>query len=433
MNTPGTDQPTGGPAASPGIDGREENTGAGGAPPSDAASDGGANTAPPRSDAANGPGPSLPSLPIDIDPDSQRLVWDAMELLEFAVQSGFKTQDGRHIPDSIIEPILTMVSLLGRGAHTSREGVAAHEPAPEGAVQSGAQYLLTERTQRKLPRVTVSSVEWAAFLSAYRGLAELMHPVTARSLRETKQVAEVSVSFFKWFFRGRHLPKALRVSRVLWITTLLFAAYTIGVDWGTRYLGPPLDGAVGPEPPEITATCFTWDWLIAHLCALIPTLNTIMQGAEILVPFMYGGMGACVYLLRSAHTYIAERSFDPYRIPEYTNRVVLGMISGGAIVLLVNNITNDSGEVVKLSSAALGFIAGYSSDFLFQTIERIVSAILPKVGIETVRKETMPSRSAVDVPVGELTLKDLLDRYAQAQGDDKRLYGALIAKLQERM
>jgi hypothetical protein len=97
-----------------------------------------------------------------------------------------------------------------------------------------------------------------------------------------------------------------------------------------------------------------------------------------LLPWAYGALGSCAYLLRSAHYFIYQRSFDLRRKPEYFNRVLLGAISGGAIILFVNYLVDDGGTVLHLSSAALGFVAGYSTDFLFNTIERVVAAIFPK-------------------------------------------------------
>ena len=44
-------------------------------------------------------------------------------------------------------------------------------------------------------------------------------------------------------------------------------------------------------------------------------------------------VGACAYMLRSAHYFIYQRSFDTRRTPEYFNRILLGAISGGAIIL----------------------------------------------------------------------------------------------------
>ena len=103
-------------------------------------------------------------------------------------------------------------------------------------------------------------------------------------------------------------------------------------------------------------------------------------------------------MLRSAHYFIYQRSFDVRRTPEYFNRILLGAISGGAIILFVTNLINDDGSSINLGAAALGFVAGYSTDFLFNTIERIVTAIFPKVAVETVPADSSMARTAPKLP-----------------------------------
>ncbi len=96
-----------------------------------------------------------------------------------------------------------------------------------------------------------------------------------------------------------------------------------------------------------------------------------------LTPFMYGAFGASVFLLRQAETQLRERTFDPRRLPEFRNRLVLGTLSGGAIVLLYSSggITETN---VKITEAALGFIGGYSIDLLFSLLDRVVNALKPE-------------------------------------------------------
>jgi hypothetical protein len=112
---------------------------------------------------------------------------------------------------------------------------------------------------------------------------------------------------------------------------------------------------------------------------------------ELLTPWLYGGLGACVYLLRSAHMYIYQRTFDVRRKPEYTNRIMLGAIAAGAIIMFTNNIAGDDGSVIQLSSAALGFLASYNTDLLFTAMERVINALLPKIGLDTVQKAPGPA------------------------------------------
>jgi hypothetical protein len=51
----------------------------------------------------------------------------------------------------------------------------------------------------------------------------------------------------------------------------------------------------------------------------------------------------------------------------------------GAIKLFIIQATTDEGTVIELSTAALAFIAGHNSNFLFSAIEHVSAAILPKV------------------------------------------------------
>jgi hypothetical protein len=64
-------------------------------------------------------------------------------------------------------------------------------------------------------------------------------------------------------------------------------------------------------------------------------------------------------------------------------------VSGGTISLFIQEIAWDDG-VIRLSAAAPGFLAGYNNDFLFKTIERIAEAILPRIGIETIKRVSNP-------------------------------------------
>lgn len=241
----------------------------------------------------------------------------------------------------------------------------------------------------------IRASELARFDIGYCGLAEFTSPVTADSLRDTRTEGDA-------FLRP---SPAQRFTRLLWAIAVFFvlAVLTGG------YITQSPDAAT--DPPD-----------------------KLVQLATLLTPWAYGGLGACAYLLRSAHVFIHQRTFDVRRKPEYLNRILLGAISGGAVIVLINQLTDQSGAQINLSSAALGFIAGYSTDFLFNTVERIVSAILPKVSLESVQKGPATSpKPAIAFPEAGMTLKDLIERMDKAQGNDKELYRSLITKLRDRL
>jgi hypothetical protein len=302
-------------------------------------------------------------------------VADAIKLLDHAVSSGFANATTKEtLPETVVASIKQIGALV-----RITEWRAKDKPADEGGSSR-----------------TIKASEWADFESAYYKLARFMSPVTARTLADTENAG-----------RGWSDSPAQRFTRLLWLVAICYATFIVLGEWAQMRYGPVQEGDVD-----------------------IP--NTLLQFFQILIPYAYGGLGACASLLRAGHAYIYERSFDVRRKPEYWNRVVLGTISGGAIILFVNYVSGDNGTEIKLSGAALGFIGGYSTDFLFNTIERVVAAILPKVGISSVRQDTTP-KPALDVTSGGLTLKDLLEKYDGAADADKAMYKALIEKLRDRI
>lgn len=149
-----------------------------------------------------------------------------------------------------------------------------------------------------------------------------------------------------------------------------------------------------------------------ELSQTILTLSNVVDVTiQFLIPFTYGTLGACAYLLRVTEKHLRNRDFDIVRIPEHWNRVVLGTLSGGIIVLFVNKIPGADGQSVELGAATVGLLAGYSTDFLFDTMDRIIKAILPKVGVESMQKK-------VDVQSRELRIKRMQELKNNATSDE---------------
>jgi hypothetical protein len=113
-------------------------------------------------------------------------------------------------------------------------------------------------------------------------------------------------------------------------------------------------------------------------------------------------------------------------VPEYQGRLLVGAIAGGTIQLLIDVVTQD-GAVVDLSAAAVAFVAGYNADLLFKTIERISAALLPKVGIESMRRAPAPQIAGTSLP-------SLIDQLEKAQSPEaKAAIQSLIDKVRQRM
>jgi hypothetical protein len=288
---------------------------------------------------------------------------DALSLSSFAVGTGFRTATGDPLSLTDIGVIQDMAAKLGEfdpPAAQSQPGAATNAAAPP----------------------SVTAAEWIAFELAYYRLAVAMSPVTAETLEATAATTFSIDGSRLYRFRDWVLGNspALRFTRMFAAVAIAIAAFVILAEGKIYVLG--LEGDALTE---------------------VRLKNTL----ESLLPWAYGALGSCAYLLRSAHYYIYQRSFDLRRKPEYFNRVLLGAISGGAIILFVNYLVDDgSGTALHLSSAAMGFVAGYSTDFLFNTIERVIAAIFPKTDSDP---KVQPARSAVKTPLvdpDKLTARD---------------------------
>ncbi|HYC51613.1 MAG TPA: hypothetical protein VEB19_10940 [Gemmatimonadaceae bacterium] len=244
---------------------------------------------------------------------------------------------------------------------------------------------------------------WGRIARAHRHLAELSAPVTAATLRAT---ADEFGTRGRFPFQGQ-ISVGKRWNRSLWMMAIGFALAILAAENYSTILGNFF------ARDENTSDAVLWRYI----------LDSILQT---LMPFAYGALGAATYLLRSAHLHIHARTFDANFIPEYYGRLLLGMVAGGTINLLIDSVTQD-GTVIHLSAAALAFVAGYSADLLFRTVERITEALLPRVGVDSLRRASPAQVTGMSLPA----LLEQLDR-AQTPEARQTIQG-LISKIRERL
>ncbi len=299
-------------------------------------------------------------------------VVEATELLDYAVASGYETEDGRKVSPEMISSI---------------KEIHQHLEACEST---------------KLPPAD----EVAKFEKAYYDLSNLMSPITAMTLRDTSDDPRYyEESLFA--YSGASVAKIWNRKMMAWTLFFIFIAIlqnTLEVAWG--------------KTPTSTDKL---DWSYFQIVL------------SIFLPFAYGGIGACTYLLKSLHYFIYNRTFDRMRKSEYYNRILLGVVSGGTITLLVSQAETDGGKAITLSASALGFLAGYNTDFLFSAIERLTGALLPKVGIESLKRKNVPLAKS-NINLDNVSISDLLERYSSAKtAEEKAMIATLVEKLGQRI
>lgn len=263
-------------------------------------------------------------------------VEDAFELARYVIEHGIKDSAGQPLAFDDIKTIEATAALFG-----------------VIAVEGG--------------RKPVTNEQWAAFEQAYYRLAIATSPVTAQTLRNTRFVVSLNgpgcltLSGLIAWVCGR--SPAQRFTRRLWVIAFLAAIFVLITEWQIDTL------------------------------SMVAAADQVKVQKDLWVavqPWAYGVLGACAYLLRSGHYFIYQRSFDLRRTPEYYNRVLLGGISGGAIILFANYLSPPDDTTAHIGATALGFIAGYSTDFLFNTVERVITALFPKVAVQTVPRDQPP-------------------------------------------
>ena len=284
--------------------------------------------------------------------------------------------------DALIKDGLFLVAAITRGEIATRAG--SDLLGPIGIVNAVAAET----------RGSITHSQRTALEAALLSLLSAISPATIQSLRDTDPRIPPDGKLLRRL--GQY--EALAFSRGLWAWSFVFIVLAVAGNW---IMAP--DGCTA----DADGTCFA-DWKAFF---------------RILTPFTYGALGATASLLRILHTYIYDRTFDRRRKPEYYNRVLLGAIAGGVIAMFIAGDTAAPLLTAKLSAGALGFLAGYSTDFLFATIERITAAAFPKVTVSPDR----PGFGRVLPANATPPLDELLNRLSAATTEqDRAAIGELI-------
>jgi hypothetical protein len=95
------------------------------------------------------------------------------------------------------------------------------------------------------------------------------------------------------------------------------------------------------------------------------SLTILYYAYNALVPLLFGAIGACAYVLRLISDQIRETSFSSTSPVRHSVRVLLGMLAGFAVGL--GGVATSAG----LTAAAVAFVAGYSIEPVFATMDGI--------------------------------------------------------------
>lgn len=145
--------------------------------------------------------------------------------------------------------------------------------------------------------------------------------------------------------------------------------------------------------------------------------------------FTLGAIGAIVFLYKNLTKFYVDRTLDPDMLATDWLRIFMGALSGGLMAMLFSEqassmsmLTDDGTHAgIGLGGRAAGFLAGYSVEYFYRTLDRIIDAIVPGKGADSPRPQPSPEQ------LQQETLIALLNRTTDPQ--DKATIRRLLESL----
>jgi len=108
---------------------------------------------------------------------------------------------------------------------------------------------------------------------------------------------------------------------------------------------------------------------------------------NVLEPFVWGAIGACVYLLKNLYDIAADRQFDKEKYSGWWLRVILGGTLGAVVVHLFDlKALGGTEENVALDAVAVAFLVGLGVKVVYGAFERLVNVLAEKMDLGALRR-----------------------------------------------
>ena len=208
----------------------------------------------------------------------------------------------------------------------------------------------------------------------YSRITHLVDPVTIETLRTTSERYRIQRPWWSAWLLGSSCQGRNIFRQLFWVAVPL-----VGLIFFRQYINLK----VQTQDMQILET-----WVMSYNLMLF------------LDPFLFGAIGAWIYLYKTLNDLYTVRCLHPRKLSTDWLRLFMGALSGGLLVhVLFPDLvgggkfvtqeslsgTSSSGETVQemkttlsFSASAVGFLAGYSVDFFYRTLDRMIRAILPR-------------------------------------------------------
>jgi hypothetical protein len=274
---------------------------------------------------------------------------------------------------------------------------------------------LDDKTRLDAAPAVEGKTDFSQLIAAHMALARIVAPATPRSLKATEP--------------EKGLLKSIRPTLILvmiWVAILSTVGFVV-----TSVIAAPTNSSTTEKRVTTLTSYSRWPDGRLHLAGFIPVADTdkpsASEKASLGVPpeappwlkqlnwCFAAALGAVFYVLFTAHEYVKGRTFDPRYNSLYLIRFVLGVLAG---LILANVLSaprfGDNSTLRSLGPAVAGLLGGFSSEAVYQVLQRLVEIMLAAVrgdnsdaakakASETARQELISLASDPSIPQALLT------------------------------
>jgi hypothetical protein len=131
-------------------------------------------------------------------------------------------------------------------------------------------------------------------------------------------------------------------------------------------------------------------WVIGHLGKWQDVVGTAAL-------FFWGGLGSCVFLMKSLSDRVADHTFDSRLLQGYRTRIMLGGLLG-AIIPFVFKLGPGTGEV-NAAPAVVAFLSGLSIKVVYGALENTIDALAQRFNLGSIRKSQASDEAGRIAPI----------------------------------
>ncbi len=191
----------------------------------------------------------------------------------------------------------------------------------------------------------------------YATLTELVNPVTVLTLRTTSDAYAVYRPGWKGVFLGSSTVGRNFFRQLFWVAMLL----------------------------------------IGLICFRKLTMGGEADPLNFIDPFLYGALGALVYLYKNLTDLYTKRTLYPKKLATNWLRLFMGALTGALIVNLFMPFFKEGIAGMDVPHVAIGFLAGYSVEFFYQALDKIINLMTPKKHEEQAITPTTPRQVQIEI------------------------------------